>query len=155
MLGHNVEYANDLDDKTIMKMAKDENRILLTRDVELYKQATSRHVEVFLVEGRKEAERLALVSERFSLSLDFNPKVSRCPKCNARIRMAKKGDVSDRIPPSTKTFYEEFWECPKCRKIYWQGAHWKKILETLDKAKDLRDANEAAHSSRSHLSGTS
>ncbi len=144
MLGYSVEYVNDADDKTIMKIARDENRVILTGDVELYKQATNRHIESFLVEGRSEAERLAVVSRRFSLSLDFNPEISRCPKCNAQVRKAKKEEIGDRIPSSTRSYYEEFWECQKCGKVYWQGAHWKRIFETLGKARDIRDANEAA-----------
>ncbi|MCK4436273.1 DUF5615 family PIN-like protein, partial [Candidatus Bathyarchaeota archaeon] len=36
MLGHDTTYANHLDDKTLAKMAKAEERVLLTRDLELY-----------------------------------------------------------------------------------------------------------------------
>lgn len=139
MLGHDVEYANDLEDKMLIKIAKTEKRTLLTRDVELYQQATSQHANAFLVEGKNEAERLAALSKRFNLSLEFNPNASRCPKCNAKIKPAKKEKISEKIPSSTKTFYEEFWECPKCEKIYWQGAHWKRIGETLNEAKRILD----------------
>lgn len=137
MLGHNVKYANNLDDKMLIKIAKTENRVLLTRDVELYQQATSQHANAFLVEGQNEAERLARLSKRFSLSLELNPNISRCPKCNAKIKPAKKEAISDRIPQTTKTFYEEFWECPKCGQVYWQGAHWKGITETLEEARKI------------------
>jgi len=137
MLGHNVKYANNLDDKLLIKIVKTEKRTLLTRDVELYQQATSQHAEAFIVEGKNEAERLAALSKRFNLNLELNPNNSRCPKCNAKIRPAKKQEISDKLPSSTKTFYEEFWECPKCGKIYWQGAHWKRITETLKEAKKI------------------
>jgi uncharacterized protein with PIN domain len=138
MLGHDVKYENGLDDKTLVNVAKTEERILLTRDVELYQQATSSHVEAFLVEGKSEAERLAILSTRFDLSLEFNPLVSRCPKCNTKIRAANKEEIGYKIPPSTKAFYEDFWECPKCGKVYWQGAHWSRIAETLNDARRIR-----------------
>ena len=137
MLGYNVKYAKNLDDKMLIKIAKTENRILLTRDVELYQQATSQHVEAFLVRGKNKAERLAALSKRFSLNLELNPKASRCPICNTKIEPAEKDKIADKIPPTTKTFYKEFWECPKCGKIYWQGAHWKKITKKLGEAKDF------------------
>lgn len=137
MLGHNVKYANNLNDKILIKIAKTEKRVLLTRDVELYQQATIQHADAFLVEGKNEAERLAALAKRFGLELELNPDASRCPKCNAKIAPAKKEEISDKIPSSTKKFYEDFWECPKCGKIYWQGAHWKRITETLKEAKKI------------------
>jgi len=136
MLGYNVKYANNLDDKTLIKIAKTEKRILLTRDVELYKQAISKHAQAFFVEEETEEKRLAALSKRFGLQLELNPSISRCPKCNARLMPAEKDEISDRIPSSTKKFYEEFWKCSNCEQIYWQGAHWKKITKTLKEAKE-------------------
>lgn len=137
MLGHNVKYANHLDDKTLVEIAESEKRVLLTRDVELYQKATGQHIKAFLVEGENEAERLATMKKRFNISLEFNPDDSRCPKCNTKIRRTHKDLIVDKIPTTTQTVYQEFWECPKCEKIYWQGAHWKRITETLEKAKQI------------------
>ena len=139
MLGQDVKYANYLNDKTLIKIAKTEKRILLTKDVELYQQATSQRADAFIVEGENEAERLAVLSKRFNLNLELDPNDSRCPKCNAKIRVAKKENVSERIPDATRKFYEEFWKCPKCGKIYWRGAHWKRISKTLDEAEKIAE----------------
>jgi uncharacterized protein with PIN domain len=137
MLGHNVEYANNQDDKELMKTARDEGRILLTRDVELYKQAIYQDIDAFLIEGKNETDRLASLSKRFRIGLELNPSKSRCPKCNARIRPTSKDEIEHKIPSSTKIAYGKFWECPKCEKVYWQGAHWKRIAETLNNAKKI------------------
>ncbi len=142
MLGHNVKYANNLDDRTLIKIAKTEKRTLLTRDLELFQQATGQHAEAFLVEGKNGAERLAALSKRFGLNLQLNPDASRCPKCNAKIKPTKKDRIAERIPSSTKTFYEKFWECPRCGKVYWQGAHWKRIIKTLSEAKEISAKQE-------------
>jgi uncharacterized protein with PIN domain len=138
MLGHNAKYARDLDDEILVKIAKTEKRVLLTRDSELYKRALSKHAEAFFVEGENAAERLAFLSTHFGIDLKFSPSISRCPKCNAKIKPATKEEIGNKIPRSTQTFYEEFWECPKCGKVYWQGAHWKKIAETLSDAARIR-----------------
>ena len=137
MLGHDVKYVHDLEDKLLIEIARAEKRILLTRDVELFQQAASHHVDAFLVEGENESERLGALSRRFGLRLELDPAVSRCPRCNAKIRPANKEEVSEKIPSSTKAFYNDFWECPKCGAVYWQGAHWKRIVETLDEAKKI------------------
>jgi uncharacterized protein with PIN domain len=42
MLGHNVKYSNKLDDAQLIAIAKKERRVLLTRDLELFQQATAK-----------------------------------------------------------------------------------------------------------------
>jgi uncharacterized protein with PIN domain len=135
LLGHDVEYANDTDDKELMAMAKKEKRILLTQDLELFQQANARGVDAFLVKGRTEAERLACMAGKYEFPLEIDVTVSRCPKCNTRIRPIAKDTVGERVQKATFTFYNEFWECPNCGQIYWRGAHWKRITGTLDEAK--------------------
>lgn len=137
MLGHNVKYSNKLDDTQLIMIAKREKRILLTRDLELYQQATTKGVEAFYLEGRKEEEKLAELAKRFKINLDIDMRISRCPKCNARVKTVDKKKIANKVEKSTFTYYSKFWECPKCGQIYWQGAHWKRIRSTLEKAKEI------------------
>jgi len=135
MLGHDVNYSNSLDDDQLLEIAKNEHRVLLTRDLQLYQKAMTRGLNAFLVEGNTEAEKLAKLAQRFGLELDFDVTVSRCPKCNTKIEPLAKEKVLDRVPKTTSSYYEEFWECPGCKQIYWRGAHWKRIDKTLEEAK--------------------
>jgi len=137
LLGHDVEYANDIEDKQLMNIAKKQKRILLTQDLELFQQANARGIEAFLVEGRTEVERIACIARKYGFPLEIDVTVSRCPKCNSRIKPLPKDTAAERIPKTTFTYYNEFWECPKCGQIYWQGAHWKKITKTLEEAKKI------------------
>ena len=136
MLGQDADYAGALDDEALIEVAKAEKRILLTRDVELFRRAMNQHAEVFLVEGANESERLASLALRFGFSLSLDPNASRCPICNAKIRPAEEKEIDWKIPPSTKEVHHRFWECPKCGKVYWQGSHWTRILKTLKEAED-------------------
>jgi uncharacterized protein with PIN domain len=135
MLGHNVKYSNKLDDAKLITIAKKERRILLTRDLELYQQAIAKGLDAFYLEGTTEAERLAFLARRFKIELEINMEKSRCPKCNTRVKPIPKEKVINKIEKNTFSNYNEFWECPKCEKIYWQGAHWARIRNTLDTAK--------------------
>ncbi|MEM2249681.1 MAG: Mut7-C RNAse domain-containing protein [Candidatus Bathyarchaeia archaeon] len=137
MLGHNVKYSNKLDDAQLITIAKREKRILLTRDLELYQQATAKGVQAFYVDGKTEAERLAQLAKKFGISLDINMAISRCPKCNAQVKPTSKGNVRGKVEETTYAYYNEFWRCPKCGQIYWQGAHWTRIRKTLETAKEL------------------
>jgi uncharacterized protein with PIN domain len=137
MLGHNVEYSNSLDDAQLIMIAKKERRTLLTRDLELYQQATAKGVDTLYLEGKTEEERLAELAKRFNFKLNIEMTTSRCPKCNTRVKTILKEKVADKVEKSTFAHYDEFWECPKCGQIYWQGAHWKRISKTLEKAKEI------------------
>ena len=139
MLGHDVEYSRSTDDTKLIETAKSDGRILLTRDLKLYQQAVTRGVEAVLVEAATGAEKLAYLAGRFNFKLEIDVTVSRCPKCNTKIKPVPKDMVVDRVPKTTFSYYNEFWECPECGQIYWRGAHWKRIEQTL---KDARKALE-------------
>ena len=134
MMGHDVEYSTSFDDDKLLALAKEEGRILLTRDLELYQRSTARGIGAFYVEGKNEADRLATIAERFEIGLEIDLKASRCPRCNTMIQLVPKAQIVDKVEKKTFAHYNEFWECPKCGKVYWQGAHWPKILSTLEEA---------------------
>ena len=137
MLGHNVKYSNKLDDAQLIMIAKKETRILLTRDLKLCQQASAKGVDAFYLEGKAETEKLAEIAKRFKIKLEIDMTTSRCPKCNAQVKTIPKEKVADRVEKSTFAYCNEFWECPKCGQIYWQGAHWTRIREKLEKAKEI------------------
>lgn len=141
LLGCEVKYFKAADDK-FLEIAEKENRILLTRDLELIRRAKSRGLEAFYVEGEDEAEKLANISRRFNIKLEVDTSVSRCPTCNSPIKKVEKSEVLDKVPMGTLEHYDEFWMCLGCGKVYWQGGHWKKINETLARAKELLKTKE-------------
>ena len=136
MLGYDTKYLKVLDDELI-EVAEREHRILLTRDLMLYKRARAHGVRAFLVKGENEAEKLADLAKNLNIKLDMDPSRSRCPKCNSEIKSVRKEDIINKIPEMTARFHEEFWICKGCGQIYWRGSHWKRIMKTLIEAKRL------------------
>lgn len=134
MLGYDTKYVVNLDDNTLIEVAKTEERVLLTRDVELCGLARRNQIDVYLVEGNNSQERLAALSRKFGMKLELDPDTSRCSKCNSKIVPVRKEVILKDVPSGTAKFHERFWRCPKCHKVYWQGAHWKNIIKTLEKA---------------------
>jgi len=134
MLGHDVTYNVHLEDRELLEIAKLEQRILLTRDKELYKRAATRGLDTFYVEGKTEVERLAKIAERYGLLLEIDMDKSRCPICNTPLKSIQKEQIEAQLKPNTAHYYEQFWRCPNCGQIYWQGAHWKQITNTLTEA---------------------
>ena len=140
MLGYDVEYAADLPDDKLLAEAEASGRVLLTRDVELYRAASRRLIKVYMVEGKSRAEVLAKLSRKFKLKLRLNPNSSRCPLCNSPLKPVRRCEVEGNIPANVLRRKRRFWVCvnPGCGKIYWKGSHWDKIKETLKKATQYR-----------------
>ncbi len=141
ILGCDIKYYRDAKDSTLLNIVKEEDRVLLTRDAELFQRANLRGLSAFFVEGRSKVEQLANFAHHFNLKLEIDMSISRCPVCGSSLRNIERDAVLDKVPSGTLTHYDKFWICYECRKIYWQGAHWKKINETLTKVKMLINEN--------------
>jgi uncharacterized protein with PIN domain len=136
MLGHDVIYTDSMNDKELILKAKNEKRILLTRDVKLYQQAVAKGAEAFLLESPNQITNLVQAAKRFKFPLVIDPDRSRCPKCNTKIKPIPKSEAEGKVPGKTLVHYDEFWQCPNCGQVYWRGAHWKEIEKTLAEAQE-------------------
>ena len=136
MLGHDAKYSTTLSDDELLTIARGERRVLLTRDLALYQQATSKGIDAYYVGGNTEPERLSELSARFGILLRIDLEKSRCPKCNTTIAVVSKEKIAQKVEKNTLIYYNEFWSCPTCGAVYWQGAHWTKIHATLKEAKE-------------------
>jgi hypothetical protein len=134
ILGQDVKYSSILSDEELIVLAKKERRAILTRDFELYQKTTANRLLAFYIEGEDNAEQLARISKQFAIQLEFNIETSRCPKCNGKLRSVPKAKIAGKVQKNTFDHYKEFWRCPKCRQIYWHGAHWGRIQATLKNA---------------------
>ncbi|MCW4015788.1 MAG: Mut7-C RNAse domain-containing protein [Candidatus Bathyarchaeota archaeon] len=143
MLGQDVEYYRAADDKKLLELAESEQRVLLTRDSELYQRAVSRGLEPFFVESVDIIENLASLAERFGFELMVDLSVSRCSKCNGLLEVVSKDSVNDKILKATSINYDSFWGCTECGQVYWQGAHWKRILTTLESANSVLNGGKS------------
>lgn len=143
MLGHDSKYSPTIDDKQLMSLAKQERRILLTKDQALYQQARAKGIEAYYIEGNTEPERLSEIAARFKIPLELDMAQSRCPQCNTPLTSVPKEDIAEKLEKNTLLYYKKFWSCPKCGSVYWQGAHWTKIRETLKETKQKLEEKKA------------
>ena len=138
MLGQDVEYSVKLTDSELLELAKKKNRVLLTKDLELYQRAIAKGIDALYLEGKTESERLAELAKRYDLTLTMDMKESHCPICNTKLQATPKEQLEGELEKNTYTYYDKFWKCPNCGQIYWQGAHWTQINNTLTQAQQKR-----------------
>ena len=139
MLGQDVIYSTELSDSELLEVAKKETRVLLTKDLELYKRAIARGIDAFYVEGKTESDRLAELAQRYALTLSVDMEKSHCPLCNTKLKATPKEQLTNELEKNTLIYYDKFWKCPNCGQVYWQGAHWKQITNTINEAKEKQD----------------
>ncbi len=131
ILGYDSDYANQRDDAELVRIARAENRVLLTRDREL---AGRRGLQALLVESQSLDEQLAQVTAAFPLPSGTRP--GRCPVCNAALIQATQEEVADRVPAYVLKQHQHFQRCPGCDRIYWRGSHWRNMQAKLDGLRD-------------------
>ncbi len=137
LLGYDVKYEKVQNDSELLTCSKEEKRILLTSDAELFRIAKRRGLKTVLVKKTSPDEALSKLSEKFNIHLVFDEMRSRCPTCGFPLKNIVKTSIKEKIPKNTYQRYNKFWICSNslCSKVYWRGNHWKKIRQTLKKAR--------------------
>jgi len=134
MLGQDVIYSVEFDDSELLELAKREDRVLLTKDLELYKRTIGKGMDAYYVEGKAASEQLAEIAKRYGLLLIVDMDKSHCPICNTQLKPTLKEQIKVSLEKNTFKYYDKFWKCTNCGQIYWQGAHWTQINNTLKQA---------------------
>lgn len=129
-LGFDTLYENDYEDSHIINISKNEKRIILTRDKGILKNSNVSHG--YFIRSQQSEKQLAEVIKRFSLETLINPFI-RCSECNSLISKVAKDSVSEKLQPFTKKYYNDFYQCTGCEKIYWQGSHYSKLKNYIKK----------------------
>ena len=128
MAGFDTLYDNHFDDSEIEAIVAREGRIVLTRDRELLKRRAITHG--CYVHALKSAQQLREVFERLDLARSARP-FTLCLHCNAPLRAIDKAQVAQCVPPAVCARYERFSTCDVCRRVFWEGLHWRRMRELL------------------------
>ena len=124
LLGFDVWYENCYSDDEIIRLALQQQRIILTRDVGLLKHKAVTHG--YWLRDLSPKNQVKEIIQRFDLKNSVKP-FSRCMVCNGLIQAVPKEHIMQKIPSKTKLFYQDFYQCLQCHKIYWPGAHFQKM----------------------------
>jgi uncharacterized protein len=136
MFGFDTVYENTFTDKEIAGIAEAEQRIVLTRDVNLLK---NKAIPVgYWLRSQHTEEQLLEVVRRFRLIERISP-FTRCMVCNGLIKEVTKEAVQEKLPPKTRLYFEEFYQCTNCQRVYWKGSHYERMQELVKKIKGGAD----------------
>lgn len=126
VLGVDTAYSNSADDDELIRLADEQDRMLLTQDRRLLHRRALRHGA--FVRGSRPDEQLHDVLDRFEPPL---APWTRCTACNAMLSPVAKRDVEHLLEPGTRRTYDDFARCPSCGRVYWRGAHARRLNELV------------------------
>lgn len=130
VLGFDVYYDPSLSNCEIIKISREENRIILTKSRKLLKFKKVTH-GIFIRPGTVE-EQIKRIIHNLDIKDSVKP-FSRCLLCNNPLESVRKEEIWDRIPPKTKQFCHEYARCRSCDKIYWKGTHFIKMKAVIER----------------------
>jgi uncharacterized protein with PIN domain len=125
-MGYDTAYPEPGPDRTLIERARVEDRILLTRD----KQLAARMEGAVAVRSDDLEEQIREVAAVLRLQL-VDP-LSRCSLCNEILDPLPLEEVEGLVPEGVRSRHHEFWRCSSCKRVYWQGSHWDKMIERLN-----------------------
>jgi len=126
MCGYDAAYALDAGVETdgeLLELVRKEQRLLLTRDVQLAGRA-ERSLLLKSLDVRDQLRELRTAG--FELTLT---EPTRCALCNARLERLPDGASTPAYAPTTAE--TPVWRCPSCGQHYWRGSHWDDVAATL------------------------
>ena len=129
ILGIDAAYKNRIDDGELIRLCREEGRILLTRDAGLISK--NQDVESLFIYSDHHREQLLQVIGHFNID-PYESAFSRCILCNEGLLEVTREEVRDIVPPFVFQSQEEFWRCPRCGKVYWPGTHHDHMMKSLE-----------------------
>jgi uncharacterized protein with PIN domain len=129
IMGCDTGYARGCSDEEIVRRARLEDRVILTRDRELSRRATK---AVLLTSSRLEDQVRATWAAFPDLPTEV--RFDRCTSCNGRLdRIAPPGSRSPDvgIPWERVTAGLPLYGCAECGHVYWEGSHTAEIRRRI------------------------
>jgi uncharacterized protein len=124
-------YRNDYSDAELARVAHDERRILLTRDVGLLKRSLVTR-GCFLRETAP-LRQLHEIVRRLDLQRQIKP-FRRCIKCNGLVARIDRRRLAGVVDARILGRHTEFRRCRSCGQIYWPGTHHAQMTKIVTAA---------------------
>ena len=123
LLGQDAADPEGISDEALLSQARKENRTIITRDKGLFLACQGAGVQCILIQSSKISGQIMEMAAE-GVPLQLNPQ--RCTLCNTLLH-----EVGSK--------QSQKWVCPGCKKLYWQGGHWKKMEKMLESIRSCKE----------------
>lgn len=121
MLGYDTYYYRGEKSYPLIKLAREEGRMILTRNTKLLPKRPEDRI-IRIIEDDPWLQLKELLRQHL-ISPEGEGLFSRCLRCNTPLGEIRKEEVEGMVPDYIFHQKREFSQCPRCQRIYWQGSH--------------------------------
>jgi uncharacterized protein len=140
LAGYDAEFWREGSDEQLMAAAREQGRLILTKDRALAGRRGVRAVllqaddlDAQIREARTSLEQRGPAPEPFT----------RCAECNGILAELSHADAEPLVPPYVWHTQHEFRRCSRCGRVYWKGTHWPAVQGRLAGAATNQEGKEA------------
>lgn len=143
LLGYDTLYFPEIDDSSLLRIAREEDRVLLTRDTRLVRIRGLKNY--LLIKENDPFEQLKEIITSFDLDPHKQTGKSmegggappryfyrRCSLCNTPLVDVPKEQARPFVPEYVYLTTENFRYCTQCNKFYWKGTHEVLLRKKLE-----------------------
>jgi uncharacterized protein with PIN domain len=131
VLGWDTAYDPATHDPALVDWARNEDRLLLTRDRPLLVELRPQRA-LFVVADRPLEQLRQVVTE-----VGLGPPselFTRCMVCNTELRPATEAECTMLVLREARALPGPVRRCPGCARVYWSGSHARRMRAALGRA---------------------
>lgn len=133
LLGIDTVYTNDAKDSELKYLVRSQDRVLLTRNLNL---SRSMGDLAWSVTGKDVREEFLSIAEKLKPFSDLLVPFSLCLDCNDPLQSMEPSEAQGKVPPFIFQSQKNFTYCPSCGKVFWKGTHGKRMGEEIARMKE-------------------
>jgi uncharacterized protein with PIN domain len=130
MLGYDTLYYRGENGYPLIKLAREEGRVILTRSAKLTPKRSEDHIVRVMEE--KPSLQLRGLAQKKVISLRERNLFSRCLLCNIPLGGISREEAEGKVPDFIFYQQKEFLRCPQCSRIYWRGSHQSNMQKKIE-----------------------
>lgn len=128
ILGYDTFYDSDLSFAQLVERSAADSRVLITSNLKIHDYPGP--IQFLILRSERFEDQLRTLAETFSLDLE-SYRFSRCTKCNTKVVTVDKEKVRNLVPVKMYEGIMNFYRCPSCRQVYWDGTHVRNTINRL------------------------
>ena len=129
LLGYDAIYYQGEDLTQLIRLAREQDRVILTRNTKLAASQPGDRV-VPIAKDHPDLQMLELY-EKGHIVFNDNKSFSRCLICNVLLESMTRKEVEGKVPDFIFHHYQEFYRCSQCGRIYWPGSHQQNMQKSI------------------------
>jgi len=143
MLGYDALYYGGEDVYPLIRLGRQEGRVILTRNTKLIPRRPEDTI-LRITEDDPLLQMKELI-QITKIQIDEEKVFSRCLLCNALLDPISRREVEGKVPDFIFYQQKEFFRCPQCQRIYWPGSHQENMQRRME---DLFHSKSEARNSK-------